>query len=141
MRHLLVHLACAAALTAPAWSQSNPDAPAPLKTDTITGSLSGGLSDEVVTYHKFRVTPGNLRMTVDITPKEKSDAGGLVNWYLLNEKFDQLKMDNLSAQGSPGRKINDIPVSVKRTIILKLVSCGNADYKIRFAGKAFHPIP
>lgn len=115
---------------------SDPDKPTALTKGVINGSSSGGLSDEKTYYYAFDVKPGTLTLTLDITPLNKSDGGGLVQWTLLNTKFAQLKYDNLSAQGSPERQVKDLPVTVRRRIILKIVVAGNMNYKFKLEGSA-----
>jgi len=77
-----------------------------------------------------------LTWTLDLTPTNKSDGGGLLQWTLLTPKFEKLKYDNLSAQGSPERQIKDMPVTIKRRVILKIVVSGNVGYEIGLAGSA-----
>jgi len=123
-------------LISPALAQStDPDKPTPLN-GAITGTSSGGLSDEKTYYYAFAVHKGTLTLTLDVTPLDKSDGGGLVQWTLLDPKFKTLKYDNLAAQGNPSRQVKDLPVTIKRRIILKLVVSGNIDYKLQAAGSA-----
>lgn len=132
MKWLLVFLF----LMAPALAQStNPDKPTPFA-NPITGNSSGGLSDEKTFYYAFMVNKGMLTLTLDVTPLDKSDGGGLVQWTLLDSKFAKLKYDNLAAQGSAQRQVNDLPVTIKRRIILKLTVSGNIDYKLQAGGSA-----
>lgn len=126
-------------LITPVFAQStDPDHPAAISASTISGNSSGGLSDEKTYYYAFNVTKGTLSLTLDVTPLNKSDPGGLVGWTLLDPKFKQLKYDNLAAQGSPERQMKDMPVTIKRKIILKLTVSGNIDYKLQFSGSAYH---
>ena len=128
-----------ALLVSPAFAQSaDPDKPTPLQSP-ITGTSSGGLSDEKTYYYAFGVHKGTLTLTLDVTPLNKSDGGGLVQWTLLDPKFKSLKYDNLAAQGSSNRQVRDLPVTIKRRIILKLVVSGNIDYKLQAAGSALTP--
>lgn len=115
---------------------SDPDRPTALSKGVIEGSSSGGLSDEKTYYYAFNVTKGTLTLTLDIIPLNKSDGGGFVAWTLLNTKFATLKSDVLSAQGSPGRQVKDMPVTVKRRIIMKIIVSGNMNYKFKLEGSA-----
>ena len=125
---------------APALAQSSdPDKPAPLVGGVIEGANSGGLSDETTTYYRFSVDKGTLTLTLDVTPVNSSDGGGLVQWTLLDTKFTTLKYDNLSAQGTPGRQVKVIPVTIKRTVVMKVVAGGNVTYKFQLAGSALKP--
>lgn len=128
---------CLAAFNGSANAQStDPDNPTSLSGNTIAGSSSGGLSDTKTYYYAFSVNKGTLTGTFDVTPLNKSDGGGLLAWTFLNTKFQSLKYDNLSAQGSPQRKVKDMPVTVKRRLILKIEISGNANYKIKLEGTA-----
>jgi len=123
--------------TAAAFAQSsNPDAPTALTKGVIDGSSSGGLSDEKTYYYAFDVKKGTLTLTLDITPLNKSDGGGFAAWTMMNTKFAVLKSDVLSAQGSPGRQVKDMPVTVQRRIIMKIVVSGNMTYKFNLNGSA-----
>ncbi|MCW5872541.1 MAG: hypothetical protein KIS61_35150, partial [Candidatus Eremiobacteraeota bacterium] len=103
MKWLLVFLF----LISPALAQStDPDKPTPL-TSSVTGTSSGGLSDEKTYYYAFMVNKGTLTLTLDVTPLDKSDGGGIVQWTLLDSKFAKLKYDNLAAQGTPQRQVKD----------------------------------
>ncbi len=115
---------------------SDPDAPTALTKGVIEGSSSGGSSDEKTYYYTFDVVKGTLTLTLDITPLNKSDAGGYVEWSMMDTKFATLKYDNLSAQGSPERQVKDLPVTIKRRIIMKIVVSGNINYKFKLAGSA-----
>lgn len=115
---------------------SDPDAPTALSKGIIEGSSSGSLSDEKTYYYAFDVAKGTLTLTLDITPLNKSDAGGYVEWSMMNTKFVKLKSDVFTAQGSPGRQVKDIPVTVKRRIIMKIVVSGNMNYKFKLEGSA-----
>lgn len=55
----------------------------------------GGLSDEKTYYYAFNVKRGTLTLTLDLIPANKSDAGGYLQWTLLNAKFARLKEDVL----------------------------------------------
>lgn len=120
---------------------SDPDKPTSLVKGTINGSSSGGLSDEKTFYYTFDVKPGTLTLTLDITPLNKSDGGGFASWTLMNAKFAALKSDVLSAQGSPGRQVKDITVTIKRRIIMKIVASGNMNYKFKLKGGAVNFAP
>lgn len=115
---------------------SDPDHPSALTKNAINGSSSGGLSDEKTYYYAFNVNKGTLTLTLDITPLNKSDAGGYAAWTLLNTKFATLKTDVLTAHASPERQIKDMPVTIKRRIIMKIVVSGNMNYKFKLAGNA-----
>lgn len=129
--------AAALLLAAPAAAQStDPDKPTTLTKGAISGSSAGAMSDEKTFYYSFDVKPGTLTLTLDVIPVNKSDGGGLVQWTLMNTKFAQLKYDNLAAQNSPERQVKDLPVTVKRRIILKIVAAGNINYKFLLAGSA-----
>ena len=120
----------------PAIAQStDPDKPTAL-TATINGNSSGGLSDEKTYYYAFQVNKGTLSLTLDVTPLDKSDGGGIVQWTLLDGKFNKLKYDNLAAQGTAERRVKDMPVTIKRRMILKLTVSGNIDYKLQTSGSA-----
>lgn len=119
-----------------AQKSSDPDDPVFLTKGLIEGSTAGGLSDEKTYYFAFDVKKGTLTLTLDVVPVNKSDGGGLVQWTLMNVKFATLKYDNLAAQGSPNRQVKDMPVSVKRRIIMKIVVSGNINYKFKLAGSA-----
>lgn len=124
-------------LSLPALAQSSdPDKPTHLTGGVVTGSQSGGLSDETTTYYAFEVDKGTLTLTLDVTPVNSSDGGGIVAWTLLDSKFQTLKYENLAAQGSPGRQVKEMPITIKRRIVMKVVSSGNITYKIQLAGSA-----
>lgn len=120
---------------------SDPDQPEALTKGVINGSSSGGLSDEKTYYYTFDVKPKMLTLTLDVVPLNKSDGGGLVQWTLMNAKFVKLKYDNLAAQGSPERQVKDLPVTVKRKIVLKIVVAGNINYKFKLEGSAVNLAP
>lgn len=115
---------------------TDPDNPAVLNGGTISAINTGNLSDDKTFYYAFEVTKGTLEWTLDLTPTNKSDAGGVLQWTLLTPKFEKLKYDNLTAQVSPERQIKDLPVTIKRRIILKIVVSGNVSYKIKITGSA-----
>lgn len=126
-----------ALLTIPTFAQSiDPDKPTALTKGVINGTSSSGLNDEKTYYYAFDVNRGMLTLTLDLIPTNKSDAGGYLQWTMLNAKFTKLKEDVLTAQGSPERQVKDLPVTIKRRIILKLVVSGNASYKIKLEGSA-----
>ena len=113
---------------------SDPDAPTLLQSKTIKGEHSSGLNDESVHYYTFNVEPGTLTLTLDIKPINKSDAGGFLSWTLMDTKFQTLKTDVLSAQGSADRQVTDMPVTKKRQVILKSEVSGTMTYKIKLEG-------
>ena len=115
---------------------TDPDRPTALTNGVIEGSSAGGLSDEKTYYYAFNVNKGTLTLTLDITPLNKSDAGGFAAWTLLNTKFATLKSDVLSAHSSPERQVKDMPVTIKRRIIMKIVVSGNMNYKFKLEGSA-----
>ena len=115
---------------------TDPDRPTALTNGVIEGSNSSGLNDETAYYYVFNVNKGTLTLTLDITPLAKSDAGGFVAWSLMNTKFATLKSDALSAQGTPNRQVKDMPVTIKRRIIMKIVVSGNMNYKFKLNGSA-----
>ncbi|MEO5860564.1 MAG: hypothetical protein ABIR33_16660 [Pyrinomonadaceae bacterium] len=115
---------------------TDPDKPTVLTGNTISSTNSSNLSEENTYYYAFFVNKGTLTWTLDLTPTNKSDAGGLLQWTLLTPKFEKLKYENLSAQGSPQRQVKDLPVTIKRRIILKIVVSGNVSYKIKLSGSA-----
>lgn len=115
---------------------TDPDAPTALTENTITGTNSSNLSEDNTYYYTFDVKKGTLSLTLDVMPTNRSDAGGLLQWTLMTPKFQKLKYDNLSAQGAPERQVKDMPVTIKRRIILKIVVSGNASYKIKLSGSA-----
>lgn len=122
--------------TSAAAQSSDPDKPTALTKGAISGSSAGAMSDEKTFYYSFDVKPGTLTLTLDVIPVNKSDGGGLVQWTLMNTKFAQLKYDNLAAQNSPERQVKDLPVTVKRKIIMKIVVAGNINYKFKLEGSA-----
>lgn len=115
---------------------TDPDAPTVLTESAIEGMNSSNMSEDNTYYYAFDVNKGTLSLTLDVIPTNRSDAGGLLQWTLMSTKFQKLKYDNLSAQGSPERQMKDMPVTVKRRVILKLVVSGNAGYKIKLSGSA-----
>lgn len=115
---------------------TDPDRPTVITGNTVSETNTGNLSDDKIYYFAFDVVKGRLEWTLDLTPTNKSDAGGVLQWTLLTPKFQQLKSDNLSAHGSPERQVKELPVTIKRRIILKVVVSGNATYKIKLAGSA-----
>lgn len=116
------------------FAQSNdPDNPTPLRNGIINGESTGGVSDKKTYYYSFNVKPGMLTLTLDIDPV-KGTGGGVVYWSYLDTKFKVLKYDAYAAQGSPGRKVNDSKITVKRKIIFKLEVEGSMSYKLRFSG-------
>ncbi len=100
---------------------TDPDTPTALSESTINGVNSSNMSEDNTYYYIFNVNKGTLTWTLDLTPTNKSDAGGVLQWTLLSPKFEKLKYDNLSAQGSLERQVKDMPVTIKRRIILKIV--------------------
>jgi len=135
---LLALTVAATALSSAAAAQStDPDHPSPISSGMITGSHSGGLSDTTAYYYYFDVNKGTLTGIFDLIPNNRSDGGGLMSWTLMTAKFQDLKYDNMSAQGTPDRKVKDMPVTIKRRIILKLEISGNVSYKIKLNGSAF----
>ena len=134
---ILLTIAALIILSPTIFAQStDPDKPTGLNGNTINETNTGNLSDDQTYYYAFDVNKGTLTWTLDLTPTNKSDAGGVLQWTLLTTKFQKLKYDNLSAQGSPERQIKDLPVTIKRRIILKLVVSGNVNYKIKLSGSA-----
>lgn len=121
-----------------AWAQStDPDNPTPLQEGKIVASVStGSLSEPKTTYYAFNVDKGTLDLKLDVTPRDSHDGGGLVEWTLLDTKFQQLKYDNLAAQGKPNRQIKELPVTTKRRIIMKISAAGNIDYAFTLGGTA-----
>ena len=115
---------------------SDPDKPTALTSGAIVGGSSGAMSDEKIFYYAFDLKPGTLTLTLDVIPTNKSDGGGLVQWTLMNAKFEKLKYDNLAAQGSPERQVKDLPVTIKRRIIMKIVAAGNINYRFSLVGSA-----
>jgi len=115
---------------------TDPDHPTLINGNTINATNTGNLSDDKTYYYAFDVAKGNLTWTLDLTPTNKSDAGGVLQWTMLTPKFDKLKSDVLSAQGSPERQVEDLPVTIKRRIILKIVVSGNVGYKVKLTGSA-----
>ncbi len=113
---------------------TDPDKPTILTSGKIDKTNTINLSEDNTYYYAFDVNKGTLTWTLDLTPMSKSDAGGLLQWTLLTPKFEKLKYDNLSAQGSPERQIKDLPVTIKRRIILKIVVSGNVGCKIKLSG-------
>ena len=123
------------------WAQStDPDKPTPLTGGQIVDSVTtGSLSDSKTTYYAFNVDKGTLNVKLDVTPLDSGDGGGLVEWTLLDTKFQQLKYDNLAAQGKANRQIKELPVSMKRRIIMKVSAAGNIDYAFTISGTALKP--
>lgn len=117
---------------------TDPDAPTALTNGVIEGSNMSGLSDEKDYYFAFDVKKGTLNLTLNITPVNKSDAGGFVSWKLMNTKFEVLKSDTFSAQGVPNRQVKEMPVTVRRRIIMKIVVSGNMNYKFKFSVTALN---
>ncbi|GHB95433.1 hypothetical protein [Thermomonas carbonis] len=115
---------------------TDPDAPTLVTEHTISGINASNLSEDNTYYYAFDVRKGTLTWTLDLMPTNRSDAGGVLQWTLLTPKFDKLKYENLSAQGSPARQVKDLPITIKRRIIVKLVVSGNASYKIKLSGSA-----
>ncbi len=115
---------------------TDPDAPTVLSESTISGMNSSNMSEDNTYYYAFDVNKGTLSWTLDLTPTNKSDAGGVLQWTLLSPKFEKFKYDNLSAQGSPERQMKDMLVTIKRRMILNIVVSGNIWYKIRLSGSA-----
>lgn len=132
---LMLSLWAAAPLSA---QSKDPDNPTPLNAEkTIEGAVkTGSLSDKETTYYSFDVDKGTLELKLDVVPQDKSDGGGLVEWTLLDTKFQQLKYDNLAAQGTENRQIKELPVTVKRRLILKISVAGNVAYRFAFGGTA-----
>lgn len=125
--------------TASAFAQSDdPDRPTALTKGIINGSSSGAMSDEKTYYYAFDVKKGTLTLTLDVVPVNKSDGGGLVQWTLMNAKFEKLKYDNLAAQGSPERQVKDLSVTVRRRVIMKITAAGNINYKFKLEGSAMN---
>lgn len=77
-----------------------------------------------------------LEVKLDVTPLDQRDGGGLDEWTLMDSKFQQLKYDNLAAQGSPGRQVKELPVTLKRRIVMKVTAAGNIDYAFTLGGSA-----
>lgn len=120
-----------------AFAQStDPDAPTVLTEGVIEGMNSSRLSENNTYYYEFNVNKGTLSLTLDLIPTNRSDGGGLLQWKLLNSKFERLKDDVLSASSSPERQVKDMPVTIKRRIILKIVVAGNVGYKLKLSGTA-----
>lgn len=141
MRHLtsLLPLLLFAYLAgAPACAQSSdPDNPSALEGGKIVATVTtGSLSDKKTTYYALNVDKGVLEVKLDVTPLDQRDGGGLVEWTLMDSKFQQLKYDNLAAQGSPSRQVKELPVTLKRRIIMKVTAAGNIDYAFTLSGSA-----
>lgn len=124
-------------LSVSAFAQStDPDAPTPITDGVTTGSSRGNLHDDKTYYFTINVKPGVLTLTADLTPV-KGTGGGTLRWHYLDTKFRQIKWDQMSASGSPERRVNDTKVLARRKVILKVVVGGNVDYKIALSGTAY----
>lgn len=135
----LLALAFCAALLSPVAAQSaDPDAPTVLISGSFSSTVStGNLNDSKTTYYSFEVDKGVLAITLDVTPLNPSDAGALISWTLFDSKFQPLRFENLAAQGSsPQRQVKELPVTIKRRIIMKVTAAGNADYVFKVGGTA-----
>lgn len=115
---------------------TNPDTPTNLTSGIIEGTNSGGRTDVKTLYYAFNVVKGNLKITLDVTPNDKNDGGGVVQWTLMNTKFATLKYDNLAATRVAERQVKDLPVTLKRRIIMKITVDGNVSYKFKLEGSA-----
>lgn len=116
---------------------TDPDKPTALTNGIITGESTSNLQDDKTYYFSFNVKPGTLTMTVDMNP-DKATGGGTLAWHYLDAKFKQLKYDIYSASGATERKVVDSKVTIKRKIILKIVTGGKFSYKIKFSGTALN---
>ena len=124
--------------TAPAFAQSDdPDKPSALTNGVIEGESISNLQDDKTYYYSFNVKPGTLTLTVDINPV-KGTGGGTLAWHYLDAKFKQLKYDIYSASSASERKVDDVKVTIKRKIILKIVTGGKFRYKLKFSGTALN---
>lgn len=131
---MIAVLITAANITA---QSTNPDAPTRLTNGVIEGINRTAQGEKKTYYYSFDVTKGNLNLVVDLVPpNSQSDGGGVLDWTLMSAKFEKLKWDIKSAQGSPERVVKDYPVTVKRKLIIKVVVGGNLDYKLKFSGSA-----
>jgi|GEM_PF-3005447 len=132
-----ISLLAIATFASDSFAQStDPDSPSPITNNIIEATNAGGINDEKTYYYRFNVTKGTLIFTADLTPKNKSDAGGFLAWTMLDAKFQKLSADILTAHASPERQVKELPITIKRQIILKIVVSGNTDYKIRLSGSA-----
>ncbi len=132
-----ISLLATAAFSSNSFAQStDPDSPTLLTNNIIEATNAGGINDEKTYYYRFNVTKGTLIFTADLTPTNKSDAGGFLAWTMLDSKFQKLTSDVFSAHASPERQVKELPITIKRQIILKIVVSGNTDYKIRLSGSA-----
>ncbi len=132
-----ISLLAAAAFASNSFAQStDPDNPTLLTNNMIEATNAGGLNDERTYYYRFNVSKGTLIYTLDLKPTNRSDAGGYFEWAMLDAKYQNLTSDVLTAHGSPERQVKELPITIKRQIILKIVVSGNAAYKIRLSGSA-----
>lgn len=115
---------------------TDPDSPTVMTSGTISGTNTSNINEENTYYYTFDVNKGMLTLTLDLTPANKSDAGGFLQWTLLTTKFEKLKYDNLPAHASPERQVKDMTVTIKRRTILKIVVSGKTGYKIKLSGSA-----
>ena len=115
---------------------TDPDNPTLLTSGTISGTNTSNINEENTYYYAFDVNKGTLTWTLDLTPTNKSDAGGFLQWTMLTTKFEKLRYDNLPAHASPERQVKDMTVTIKRRTILKIVVSGKAGYKIKLSGSA-----
>ncbi len=130
-------MAIIAAFTDPSFAQStDPDNPSPVTNGVIEGSVSGNLNDDKVYYYVFYVQKGPFDLTVDIEPT-KETGGGLIQWFYLDSKFERIKWDQVSAQGTPERRVMSSTALSKQKVILKVVVGGNFSYKMKFSGSGF----
>ena len=112
----------------------DPDKPTLIESKTIGGESNSGLNSETDYYYSFYVEPGILKLTLDIKPMSKTDAGGYFEWAIMDTNFVTLKGDVFTAQGSAGRQVVDINVTKKRQIILKTVVSGAMSYQLKLDG-------
>ena len=100
---------------------------------TVNGKFDKVATDYVELFKQVQIPPlcnsAGERILRLLTDDQKQNCD-------LDENFKQLKYDIYSVSNSPERKVNDVEVTIKRKIILKIVTSGKFSYKLKFLGTA-----
>ncbi|CAN5727152.1 hypothetical protein BH20ACI4_BH20ACI4_00990 [soil metagenome] len=113
---------------------TNPDSPTMLKQNTVQWKRTAPSKTTKVFYYAFTAGPG----TVEITTDQRSvgiTAMQNLSWKLTDTKFKELGSEDLYGVTTMERKVNEVTVNKKQTVILRVdVTEDVQEFKFRFDG-------